>query len=343
MNRRVAKPRIRETPRLSCAPFVTPGRRPAAPAARLLLPPLTAVAARPSPTEHEMTASAFKVDFIGIGSGKCGSTWLHENLAKHPQICDSNLKELNYFSDLYDEHPPSWYAAQYASCDCGQLKGEFSVTYLSHPKAAERIKQQFPEARLLAIVRDPVQRTFSNYLHSQRKGDIPPDLPFDQYIQDEANLSPARYAEHFETWYRTFPASQIHVIVLEDFLRDQLAGYRAIYRFIGVDNPDFVPPGYDQRSNEARNYRFLFIENILVRTYRWLSRKGYTRLVKSILDSGAGSIVRKLNDSKQPPPKIDEPSRERLKQYFRPHNARLAALLGRDLSCWEERRELRAE
>jgi hypothetical protein len=285
-------------------------------------------------------SAPFKVDFIGIGSGKCGSTWLHDNLAKHPQICDSNLKELNYFSDLYDEHPPSWYAGQYASCDCQLIKGEFSVTYLSHPLAAGRIKKDFPEARLLAIVRDPVQRTFSNYLHSQRKGDIKADLPFDVYIRDEANLSPARYVEHFKVWYETFPADQIHVVVLEEFLRDQLAGYRQIYGFIGAQPVDFVPPGYDQRSNEARSYRFLFIENILVRTYRWLSRRGYTRLVKRILDSGAGALVRKINGSKAPPPRIDEASREYLKAYFRPYNQQLSELLKRDLSCWEQRREL---
>lgn len=281
----------------------------------------------------------FKVDFIGIGSGKCGSTWLHENLAKHPQICDSNLKELNFFSDLYDEHPFSWYEAQYSSCGADLIRGEFSVTYLSHPLAAERIKKHFPDARILAIVRDPVNRTFSNYLHSQRKGDISPDLPFDLYINDDAHLAPARYVEYLQHWYEVFPREQIHVIVLEDFLRDQLAGYRAIYRFIGVDNPDFVPPGYDQASNEARSYRFLWIENILVRTYRWLSRRGYTRLVKRIIDSGAGSLVRKINGTDQPPPRVDDASRQRLRDYFRPYNAKLGELLGRDLSFWEKRGE----
>lgn len=288
-------------------------------------------------------SAQFKVNFIGIGSGKCGSTWLYDNLVKHPQICDSNLKELNYFSDLYEEHPPSWYAGQYASCSGELLKGEFSVTYLAHPLAAARIKNDFPDARLLAIVRDPVQRTFSNYLHSQRKGDIKPDLTFEAYIRSAVNLAPARYVEHFERWFETFPAEQIHVVVLEEFLRDQLSGYRDIYRFIGASPIDFVPPGYDERSNEARSYRFLLIENVMVRTYRWLSRRGYTRLVKGVLDSGVGTLVRKLNGSDAPPPRIDEASREYLEGYFRPFNQRLSDLLKRDLSCWEQRREMSRE
>lgn len=283
---------------------------------------------------------AFKVDFIGIGSGKCGSTWLHDNLAKHPEICDTNLKELNYFSDLYDEHPLSWYASQFAGCGQGLLKGEFSVTYLAHPDAPQRILRHFPRARLLAIVRDPVQRTFSNYLHAQRKGDIPASMPFDLYIQDENHLAPARYAEHLARWYAVFPRSQIQVVVLEEFLADQLAGYRRIFEFIGVSDPGFVPPGYDQRSNEARSYRFLLVENMLVRTYRWLSRRGYTRLVKRILDSGVGAAVRRLNASAAPPPRIDPASRQRLIAYFRAHNAALSALLQRDLACWDVVREM---
>ena len=60
-----------------------------------------------------MTNADMDIGFVGIGSGKCGSTWLYRNLVAHPQICDCNLKELNYFSDLYDKGP-GWYAKQFA-------------------------------------------------------------------------------------------------------------------------------------------------------------------------------------------------------------------------------------
>lgn len=277
---------------------------------------------------------SFKVDFIGIGSGKCGSTWLYENLVKHPRICNENLKELNYFSDLYDEQSFEWYRRQYCECDDTLLKGEFSVTYLAHPLAPARVKQHFPNARLLAIIREPVRRTFSNYLHAIRKAVISPKVSFATYIADEANLLPARYDDHFEHWLQEFPREQIHVVILETFLEDQLVGYRELFDFLGVD-PSFVPPGYAERSNEARSYRFLWVENILVRTYWFLSRRGYTRLVKRIVDSRVGELVRWWNASaERDEPKIDDASRKTLAAYYRPHNARLAAHLGLDLTAW---------
>lgn len=275
----------------------------------------------------------FQIDFIGIGSGKCGSTWLHENLAKHPQIFDGNLKELNYFSDLYDEHPPSWYEAQFASCGPDMIKGEFSVTYLAHPEAPGRIKRHFPDVKLLAIVRNPIERTYSNYLHSLRKGDVSPNVPFAEFIKDERNLVPARYFDHLQVWYDLFPHENIMVLILEEFTKDLESAYADIFRFLGVD-PTFLPPGYRERRNEARFYKSLWIENALVRSYRWLSRRGYTKFVKRVKDSGVGEIVRLINASDRDLPKVDDASRARLVEYYAPLNANLSRLLERDLSCW---------
>jgi hypothetical protein len=278
---------------------------------------------------------AIELDFIGIGSGKCGSTWLYQNLVKHPEICACNLKELNYFSDLYESRSPAWYESQFAGCAKGQKRGEFSVTYISHPQAAERIQRHLPDVRLMAIVRNPVKRAYSNYLHSIRKGDIAADLAFADYIQDERRLAPGRYADHLQTFTQRFAPGQIRVIITEEFSADPLAGYRSLYRFLDVKDPDFVPPGYDKRSNEAKSYRFLRLENLLVRSYRGLSRRGYTRLVKRIVESGFADRIRMLNRDQRPLPSFDETSRERLQAYYRPYNQRLEDLLGRDLSVWE--------
>lgn len=278
--------------------------------------------------------SPFKVDFIGIGSGKCGSTWLYGNLIKHPQICANNLKELNYFSDLYEEHSLEWYMRQFGPCQENQLRGEFSVTYLAHPAAPVRIRRHFPDVKLLAIIRDPVRRTFSNYLHSIRKGDVSPRVSFAEYISHEPALAPARYYDHLVRWLAIFPREHLRIILLEEFLQDQRAGYRELFAFLGID-PEFVPPGLGEQRNEARTYRFLWIETVLVRTYRWLSRRGHTRLVKRVLDSGATELIRRLNATGAARPELDAESRARLLAYYRPHNARLARCLGRDLSLWD--------
>lgn len=278
----------------------------------------------------------FKVDFIGIGSGKCGSTWLYDNLVMHPEICNRNLKELNYFSDIYEKQAISWYESQFVDCAADTKKGEFSVTYISHPKAAERIYQHYPHVKLLAIVRNPVKRTFSNYLHSIRKGDIHAGLAFADYINDESRLVPAHFAEHLDRFYAHFDPAQIKVIITEEFARNSRQGYQDIYRHIGVNDTGFVPPGIDERRNVAKSYRFLWLENLLVRSYRGLSKGGHTKLVKRITESGIADRIRALNRDQRPVPSIDEQSKLRLLAYYRPYNQQLEDLLGKDLSIWNE-------
>ena len=277
----------------------------------------------------------FKVDFIGIGSGKCGSTWLYDNLVKHPEICDRNLKELNYFSGLYERYPITWYESQFIECLSDMKKGEFSVTYISHPEAAERIYRHYPEVKLLAIVRNPVKRAFSNYLHSIRKGDIPADLSFPHYIEDDHRLVPGHFAEHLQRFYSLFGAEQIRVIITEEFVANPLQGYQDIFRYLGLQDIRFVPPGYNQRRNVAKSYRFLWLENLLVRSYRGMSKLGYTKLVKRITDSGIADRVRAFNRDSRPLPEIDLVSQQRLLDYYRPHNRQLEDLLGKDLSFWD--------
>jgi len=284
-----------------------------------------------------MADKEFHVDFMGVGSGKCGSTWIYENIIRHPEVCDKNLKELNYFSDLYTEHDFGWYEKQFANCDHCHIKGEFSVTYLAHPDAPKRIKKHFPEIKIIAIVRDPVKRAHSNYLHSIRKGDIHPSTKFADYIENEDNLAPGRYYEYFKNFYAEFPAEQIYVIVLEEFVQDAAAGLRDIFQFLGVKDTEFLPENYGKRSNEAKNYRFLLLENILVKTYRWLSRRGYTRFVKWVLDSGVATVLRRFNASRSAPPQIDDVSKAKLVEYFRSYNADFEKVLGRNIQVWSDK------
>ena len=226
------------------------------------------------------------VDFIGVGSGKCGSTWFFENVIQHPEIYDGNPKEINYFSDLFNQHSPEWYASQFKGCtDDSLLKGEFSVTYMYHPEAAKRIKENCPDAKIIAIVRDPIYRTFSDYLHAQRKGDIAPTVPFSDYIKDEKKLEFGCYTQY-------------------------------VFEFLGLKDVNFVPPGVEERRNQARSYRFIKLENLLVQTYRMLAKAGYTRLTETVKRSGIPELFRKFNTSKKPLPQIDDASKETIKQYL---------------------------
>jgi len=280
-------------------------------------------------------SKSINVDFVGVGSGKCGSTWFYENLVQHPEFFDENPKEINYFSDLYKQHPVEWYENQFKGSSDSQLKGEFSVTYMYHPESAARIKEHCPDAKIIAIVRDPIRRTFSDYLHATRKGDIASDTPFSEYIKNEKNLEFGRYLQYLNQFFETFPKEQIKVIVLEDFNEDYESGFRDVYQFLGAKQVDFLPEGVEEKRNQARSYRFLLLENIMVKTYRMLAKSGFTRLTEVIKRTGIPELMRKLNMSSAPLPEIDEQSKQILNQYFAEEKKLMSKLTGSKLTAWQ--------
>lgn len=126
-------------------------------------------------------AQGFKVDFIGIGAPRSGSTWLFHALGRHPAVCLSEPKEIKYFNredflrpviDGDDESPyinPNhardldWYARHYRHCPADSLKGEFSPQYLFDDAAPARIHTSFPDVKLLVCLRNPIDRIHATY------------------------------------------------------------------------------------------------------------------------------------------------------------------------------------
>ncbi len=127
-------------------------------------------------------------DFLGIGVQKGGTTTLHRLLAEHPGVVLSRQKELHYFT-LHFSRGVHWYASHFDAATAGQRCGEITPYYLFHPEAAERIHSLVPQARLLVLLRDPVERTLSQYFHSRRLGLEPLDL------EAALDCEPARLAD----------------------------------------------------------------------------------------------------------------------------------------------------
>ncbi|MCP4862881.1 MAG: sulfotransferase [Alteromonadaceae bacterium TMED7] len=280
-----------------------------------------------------MSREQFKVDFIGVGSGKCGSTWLYENVIQHPEVFDGNPKEIHYFGDLYEQQDFNWYKDLFAGSE-GKIKGEFSISYMYHPKAAERIHKHFPDAKIIAMVRDPVERTYSDYQHFIRKGDVSRDYPFSEYIRDQDKLKFGYYTDYLAPFYEHFPKENILVLVLEEMQHDLAACYKQIFEFIGVNNTNFLPEGVEEKRNQGVNYRFLKLENVLVRTYRFMVKRGLTGFAERLKRSGLAQLVRKMNAKSEPLPEMDSASRQQLVDYFAEEQTRLAQLLGRDTQIW---------
>jgi len=249
--------------------------------------------------------------FVIIGAQKAGTSSLYTYLARHPSIGASHKKEIQYFSYRYGR-PRLWYRAHFprrttlAALPGGGITGEASPYYLFHPHAAQRVHETLPNARIIALLRDPVARAYSNYNHHVRSGWEP--LSFEDAIDAEAArlagerekmvadpsyyshdfrihsyLARGRYLEQLEPWQARFPRERMLILRAEDLFTQPERTYAEVLEFLGVE--------------------------------RW-----------SPGDFAAQNIGKYKG--------LDPATRDKLRDYFRPHNQALYDWLGRDMG-WE--------
>ncbi len=189
-------------------------------------------------------------DVVVIGAMKCATTAVHAYLDTHPSIAMSRPKELNFFNGP-PRTPPgdgsSWWR-------CGQwhrgldwyarhfdpeapVRGESSPAYTSpsYPEVPARMAQVIPDARLVYLVRDPVDRAVSQYAHHRRDGAEHRPLSEALLDEDSQYLARSRYAERLRPHLQHRPGAQILVVVqerLRDRPREEL---RRLFDFVGVD------------------------------------------------------------------------------------------------------------
>ena len=176
-------------------------------------------------------------NFVIIGSQKCGTTALHAYLARHPQISMSRPKELDYFiEELNWPKGEDWYRSRFDPD--APVRGESSPNYTAHPIYAgvpERMAELIPDARLIFMVRDPVDRVRAGYYHQysnrtesrpMREAVLDPDashIPRSMY-----HLQLTRFLEHY-------PMERVMLLEQEELRDDRRGTLRRVYEFLGVD------------------------------------------------------------------------------------------------------------
>lgn len=234
-------------------------------------------------------------DFIGIGAAKCGTTWLHHCLEEHPEICLPRPKKEPGF---YDNHWEDWayYAAQFSHRKTEKIIGEFTPGYLISPEVAGRIQTSNPKAKLIFIVRNPIERAYSHYCMLVKSESVKgsPEIiaPGTRMYED------SRYWTHFLRFKERFPKSQILILVQEQMLANPLATLWRIFEFLEVDSsfvPSLAKTRIHSRSNRPkyRNlYKALVKLSDLAHKYRltgclfdWMRTRGIGKLYR-MLDHG---------------------------------------------------------
>ena len=177
-------------------------------------------------------------EFLGIGAQKCGTTWLHENLARHPGLFLPPEKELHYFDWHFSGSLKSY--SRHFFPGVGRIKGEITPNYCT--LAAARIafiRAILPRLRLVFLMRNPIDRAWSQAVMNlvERPGRDPADVPdseFLRHFRDPRSVRRGEYLANLERWECFFPAEQIFCGFYESISANGQGLLGKVFRFLGV-------------------------------------------------------------------------------------------------------------
>ena len=271
--------------------------------------------------------------FLIIGAARSGTTSLWQYLRAHPDVFVAATKEVHFFNGEGSyERGLDWYADLFAGGRGKRAVGEASPSYMYSNEAPPRMAAVVPDARLIAVVRNPIDRAYSHYLHGRFfAGDR---RRFRDVVEQEIRspegvpwpfnyLTQSRYHEQLVRVNAFYPREQILVLLFDDLTADPEATFRSVCEHVGVDQT-LVPPNVGETKNAFRESRAAPVVRLLM-------RPAVNRRVPQRMWPVIRRLVTRTGGAPEP---IDPEVRARLADHFAEPNAALASWLGRDLSMW---------
>jgi hypothetical protein len=191
--------------------------------------------------------------FVIIGAMKGGTSSLYHYLSAHPEICMSSIKETNYFiEEKNHRRGQAWYESLFRGA--AKQYGEASPNYAKWPwfrGVPERMHALVPEARLIYVVRDPIERMISHYAHSVAAGNE--SRPIDEALCPPAArryLAPSQYYTQLQVFQERYPRRQMLVLSSESLRQARRTALRQVFEFLGVDSA-FDCPRFDLEHHQT--------------------------------------------------------------------------------------------
>lgn len=270
-------------------------------------------------------------NFIHIGPGKTGSTWLHEVLIRHPQIFMTEAKDL-YFFDRYYDRGLDWYVSQFSAAKPEHtVVGEVCQHYLFSPDAPKRLHDCLPQVRLMVTLREPAARAFSSYLYQSKHGVV--SGSFRETLEDrESLLNPSRYASHLKRYLQYFDRSAIYVGLFDDLSKDPQGFIDPLLAWLDVE-----PMTLDEELVKARLPASSARSTALARTIRdtadWARRRNAAGVVGRIKRSPLvhKALYKPMGGSGEPKPTMSAEDAQFVRDRLDCEIAELEELLGLDL------------
>jgi hypothetical protein len=296
-------------------------------------------------------------NFLLIGAAKSGTTSLYHYLRQHPHIYMSPVKEPKFF--CFEGDRPNFqgpgdeeeinrkcvttieaYRALFREVADETAVGEASSMYLYYSKAPERIRHHIPGVRLIAVLRNPVERAYSSYLHCVRdRGE--PLGDFAEALREEENRinkgwgplwhykTAGFYADQLRRYFDTFERGQIRIYLYEDLKTDAADVLEDIFGFLGVD--DSYTPDISLRHNVSGVPKSPVLHALLNKP------NPIKTFLKPLIPAGPRKMLNhKITDRNLLRPRLSPTVRRELAEAYSEDIERVQDLIQRDLSKWLE-------
>lgn len=267
-------------------------------------------------------------DFVIIGTMRAGTTALYRYLGEHPQVFMASPKEIHFFDREHGEGL-DWYALHFTEAETSQICGEATPSYLSQGTAVQRMAEAIPDSKLIAILRDPVDRAWSHFWMRSERGletrsfskaihdelraihETGPDTPGMYYIGH------GLYAHHLSRLFELYSRDSVHIMFFEELNRRPHDEYRKICQFLEVAD-ELIPDLVGQKINSYVTFRSLRLRNF--------ARK---------LPGPAQRMLAQVNTRHNVTyPSMAAEIKGELTEFFRQPNAALQQLLDVRLTSW---------
>lgn len=292
-----------------------------------------------------------------LGAGKAGTTSLYHLLAQHPDVCASKPKEPRFFEFEFYKGMDHYWDAYFGHHAGEPVAVEASPFNLLLPYVRDRIADSLPEAKLIVIVRDPVERAISDWWMYYSRGletrSLEDALRWNLEVAEEGHpifgeegqqvwrenyesihlhrrlqiptyLEAGYYTDQLRGYLRHYDKDAIHLVLLRDLKRDPVAVAQDLYAFVGV-SPSFEPP-----ETEAKNEAFGRMPWPVLTAIRMANHLRLPVIAPDWFKAGLRRLFTALGDR----PEVDQETRICLSELYRGKNEQLEKMWDLDISHW---------
>lgn len=268
------------------------------------------------------------IDFIIIGAAKSATTWLQTQLQSDPAVYMPD-PELHYFSREYSRGQ-DWYLSHFSEEGRGRIVGEKSNSYLYVPEAADRLHRDLPQVKLIAQLRNPVERAYSSYCMLFRRGEVGADIETHLNPSVSENmqiLGSGNFASHLEPFIELYGRERLLILFFEGVLGDPQTQMSRVRTHLGLPPRPLAPEGREKVKDKTAR----LVPGRMRKRLGWMKP-----IVRPLRGTAPFEAARGLIARKTQYPQLTDELRKRLNEYYGPSIEALEQISGQSLSQWYE-------